>query len=152
MKCINEEYIQKYIDKEVTLQEITSIEKHISSCKSCSSKIKQQRKLSYAIRKMINTRAEEYNKEIPLFRDKNNEVAKKFITINRFIMIMAAASILLFIIVFSHKMQKQQDEVIFLEIGFASDYDANRTISQQELIFNIIDEEGKIQELFYLLE
>ena len=48
--------IQKYIDGEVTPQEIALIENHIAICEKCSVKLYNQQRLTVSVKKAIKTK------------------------------------------------------------------------------------------------
>ncbi len=57
----------------------------------------------------------------------------------------AACVLMLVFFMFQTQEQSSESNTIFL-YNFDGEYDANRTISQQELILNVIDAHGKVTE------
>lgn len=145
MNCISDELIQKYMDGETTLPEETLIQEHLLGCEACANKLEAQRTLASGVRKALhllgNTEV-----EIPEFKWPSQQkriINHKF---KRVIYSVSAACILV-LVFFVFQTHKQSTETkAFFQYNFESEYDANRTISQQELIINVIDAEGKVTE------
>ena len=147
MSCIKIDIIQKYIDGEATLDEVVRIENHILTCEKCAAKVEQQRRLAGGVKRAINLLTED-TVEIPAIAVPNGHSKKHFFSAGRIVAILAAACILLFIVVISHKKNSENQSVIIIEPGFASDIDANLPVSQQSLVITIIDSEGNVSEYF----
>ena len=145
MICINDDLIQKYIDGEASQIEVTSISKHISSCQLCAAKIDNQRDMANRIRTAINLLAEDVI-EIPKFIPPNQRKKINDIKLKRLIYILTAACILFFVLFITQNEQREAEEEIIIFNNFEWDYDANRTISQQNMTINVIDADGKISE------
>ena len=145
MKCINEELIQRYIDSEADSDEIIYIEKHISLCPKCAKSIDEQRKLSVDIKNKINFPYS--NKSlinIPEFTYNPNVNIKRR-NIKRYIY--AASVACMFFLIFLLIPKKEQEKNIVFLYNIAGEFDANKTISQQEMVLTIIDSDGNILEL-----
>ena len=147
MSFINDDIIQKYIDLEANPEEITLVENHISYCNKCAIRIENQRKLATGIKKAINLLAKD-TIEIPKFEIPAKNIKKHSLTAKRLYYIIAAASVLLFVIVFTQKKRIKNDDEIKIEIGSVIDVDANRPISQLPLVISTIDSKGNITEYF----
>lgn len=145
MICINDDLIQKYIDGEASLKEVSLIENHIASCNNCVKRIEDQRILSTSLKKAINLLSED-NIEIPIFRNHSKSNKKHFLTTKKLYYIIAAACILLFVIVITQKEEMKNNDEIKIDIGSIMDVDANRTVSQLPLVISIIDSKGNISE------
>jgi hypothetical protein len=148
MSCIDNNHIQKFIDGESTPKEAARINKHIAGCENCAASIDHQRDLATRFKKAINLLAEE-TLEIPGIAVPPAQIKKHFFRAKRLIYVVAAACVLLFILVIRHRKEPEiRDEIITLESGFASGFDANRTVSQQPLIITITDSKGNVSEYF----
>ena len=147
MSCIHDYIIQKYIDGETNPEEVALVDNHIATCKKCALKIENQRRLATRVKKAINLLAKD-SIEIPEFTIPSGHIRKPSLTIKRFASIIAAASILLFVIVITSRREMKSQVEITLETGFAMDIDANRPVSQFPLVMNIIDADGNIYEYF----
>jgi len=55
MTCIDERFLQKYIDGECTKNEEIVVKKHLSDCSVCSQKLAEKEKLSAEIKRAINS-------------------------------------------------------------------------------------------------
>ena len=130
MKHIDNELIQKYIDGEVTQNEICFIEKHIADCQECDDNIEKHKELISFIKK-------DYSVEdiyIPEFTKPARIKSWK-----RYIYYATAACIagLLFLLFTEKKVQEDKNpEILFLYT--IDEYDANETILQQEMNLKII--------------
>jgi hypothetical protein len=147
MSCINDDIIQKYIDREANHEEETLVENHILNCNKCAIRIENQRKLATGIKKAINLLAED-TIEIPKFEIPAKNIKKHSLTAKRLYYIIAAACVLLFVIVFNQEKRMKNDDEIIMEIGSVMDVDANRPLSQLPLVISTIDSKGNITEYY----
>jgi predicted anti-sigma-YlaC factor YlaD len=148
MSCIKKAAIQKYIDRECAPSNAARIEKHIADCKSCSARVDHQRKVASGVKKAMSLLSQE-NKGIPSINVPDNPTRKRLITVRRLAYTVAAACIILFVIIISQKREPlNQAEIIMIEPGFATEFDANLPVSQQQMIITIIDSEGNKTEYF----
>lgn len=146
MSCIREETIQKYIDGETTARENSIIERHLSICEICKNKVENQRRLAFGLKNAIHL-LENDATEIPIIsptlKIKNPiSTGKKIIYFSA-----VAASLLLFALVISRQENAPIQDDLIITAAFEDEYDANRTISQQSLVLNIIDSEGNVTEI-----
>ena len=147
MRCIESDLIQKYIDEEVTPEESVLIEGHIKHCEACMAKIRNQRKLVTHVRDTINLLAEE-TVDIPEFEIPQSRKKMHAITSRRLIYSVAAACIIiLLLIIFQNKESVPENNEYFMQL-VEHEYDANRSLSEQKLIIEIIDPEGNLSEYF----
>ena len=147
MKCIDSDLIQKYIDKEVTPEEVVLIEGHIKHCKACKVKISNQLKLITHVKNTINLLTEK-TVDIPEFEILQSHKKRHAITSLRLIYSVAAACIIiLLLIIFQNKETVDENYEYFMQL-VEYEYDANRTLSEQKLIIEIIDSEGNLTEYF----
>lgn len=147
MKCIKDELIQKYIDGEVSDKEIARIEKHVKSCSLCAQRIVDQRMLAESIRNAINRLNPDPHK-VPQIHPTIARYEKPALSLRRIAYVAAAACLFLTIMFFSLKKKPDQQDVFLMVPDFAGDVDANRPISKQSLIIQIIDPEGNVYEYF----
>jgi len=147
MSCINNDIIQKYIDGEGTPKEVALIEKHIVNCEKCAVKVDYQKRLATGIKKAINLLAEDIV-EIPKIVLSPSHIKKQFITGKRLIYYISAACILAFILFIIQKKEPESQNKITIVNSFEWDFDANRPVSQQPMVINIIDSEGNVTEYF----
>lgn len=147
MRCIDSDLIQKYIDEEVTPEEAVLIEGHIKHCKACTAKISNQRKLVTHVKDTINLLTEEAV-DIPEFDIPQSRKKMHALTSRRLIYGVAAACItILLLIIFQNKDTVAENNEYFMQL-VEYDYDANRSLSDQKLIIEIIDPEGNLSEYF----
>ncbi len=147
MKCIEADLIQKYIDEELTPEEVVLIEDHIKHCKACTAKISNQLKLVTRMKDTINQLTEE-TVDIPEFEIPQSRKKMHATTSRRLIYIVAAACItILLLIIFQNKETGAKNNEYFMQL-VEHEYDANRSLSEQNLIIEIIDPEGNLSEYF----
>ncbi len=141
MKCIHDELIQKFVDKETSLQEETYINKHISECLTCSQRVEQYKESVNNIKKLIGL-LDEKDVEIPEFKE---TLVQDKIIYPRFKKFIYSASVACILILFLIIFQKQDDKIeITYSYDLASDYNANLPVSEQDMVIQIFDSEGKI--------
>jgi len=146
MSCIKDHLIQKYIDGEATFKEVLFIKDHITHCERCAAKIEHQRELSNWVKREINLLSVPQT-QIPEFVIVRGP-RKHFISTGRFVYSAAAACLLLFILVFFNTREEEKINEVTMISDYASDVDANRPVSQQELSIYIIDQHGNYAEYF----
>ena len=144
MKHIENELIQKYIDNEASREEVTSIDEHLSNCIVCRNEVDEQRKLATEIRGLINNLCVDAI-EIPTFNKPENPRKKQHRMIILWSAVAASAACILFCMIFMLKPEKDTpiDSALFL-YNTESEFDANRSILQQDFVINIVDHEGNI--------
>ena len=147
MRCIDSDLIQKYIDEELTPEEAVLIEGHIKHCKACTAKISAQLKLATRMKNTINLLTENPI-DIPEFEIPQNRKKMHAIASRRHISIVAAACItILLLIIFQNKETVVENNEYYIQL-VEHEYDANRSLSDQELIIEFIDPEGNLSEYF----
>jgi len=147
MNCIDEDLIQTYIDEELPPGEVVMIENHLKQCKACTTKIRNQQKLVAHVKNRLNLLAEE-SVDIPEFEIPQSRQKKRSITTRRIIYSIAAACIVMvLLIIFPKKGPVTENNEYFMQLG-EYEYDANRTLSEQDLIIEIIDPEGNLTEYY----
>ncbi len=143
MKCIDDELIQKYIDGEVSLQETGHIEAHMADCPQCARNIDEQSAFAGYIKRDI-SRLGGQPAVVPRFVAPVARKHRMNIRIKHYIYAASAACILVLIIFTLPKNSREKE--IQLIYSFEGDYDANRPVSQQEMVIKIIDPKGKVTE------
>lgn len=147
MKCIDFELIQLYIDEELRPEEVLMIESHIKHCEACKAKISKQRKLATHVKDTLNLLTEEPI-DIPEFDIPKSPKKIHALRSRRLIYGVAAACIaVLLLIIFQNKDTAVENNEYIMQI-VEYDYDANRSLSDQELIIEFIDPEGNLSEYF----
>jgi hypothetical protein len=145
MKCINNELIQRYIDRETNAQETESIEKHVASCSLCAQRIEEQRTWANHLKNKMNNWSN-FPVVIPEFVAPAIPTRRFNIKIKHYIIYAtsAAACILLLFLFFPVKETKANEfQVIYCLDG---EFDSNRPLSQQEMVIKIYDSNGRIVE------
>ena len=155
MKHIDSELIQKYIDNEASRGEKAHIEEHLLSCAVCRDAVDEQRILATELCGIINVLSEE-EIEIPVFdramKDKslNNHAKdgrKKSRVMLRWSLYTASvACILIFILLILKPEKETPIESATFFYGTENEFDANRSISQQDIVVKMVDSEGNVSE------
>ena len=144
MKHIDIELIQKYIDNEAYRGEKAYVEEHLLSCAVCMNAVDEQRKLANEIRGLINNLCDE-KIEIPEFKKTTiNEKKKRRMILLWCAVATSAACVLAFL--FINPEERSSDEHKMLYFNNDYEFDANRTVSQQDIVIKIIDSEGNLSE------
>jgi len=145
MKCIDDELIQSYIDGETDSQETDRIEKHLADCSLCAHSIEEQR----AFADVIKTEIGHWGRKldiIPDFVAPNTRKHRLKLKIRHYIYVVSAAcAVLLFVFLRSEQTAATQSS-IHLMYTFDGDFNSNRTVSQQEMTFIVMDADGNIVE------
>jgi hypothetical protein len=147
MKCINEETVQRYIDKEVNLQDRELIERHLDSCPACKEKVDLQRQLSLDIRQSIN-RIAPGSPAVPQFvQASENMKQQTFFRKRKTVYSLYGACILLILFLVGIPWQEHQANVSF---SYTPDfeYDSNLPIDKQPILIQEIDSDGKVTEYY----
>lgn len=145
MSCIKDDLVQKYIDGEVSPEELASIKEHLSGCSACALQIEARERLAKNIKSTIHL-LDEAEVNIPAFIVPEHNKPKKRTIINKYFLAVSAASILILVLFLLNKDGQHADSDLIFVNSFESEFDANRTISQQEMVINIIDANGKVSE------
>jgi hypothetical protein len=141
MKCISDEIIQKFIDKETSAKENFFVQNHLPTCSKCAKKVEESRYSTNHIKKLIGS----LNKneiQVPLFKEPEKQKRTLSIRFNKVFYAASAACLVIFFLVFQ---QKPKDEIEFVySYDVDSEYNANLPLSEQEMVIEIIDSEGNL--------
>lgn len=141
MKCISEELIHKYIDKEASTKEEAYIFSHIKDCDKCVQKIDIIRQRAYNIKKLIGL-TDKIEIEIPAFKKPVHQNKTFYHRFKYIIYSASAACILIFFLFF---FQKTKDDVEYIfSYDLEGEFNANLPVSEQEMVIKITDSEGKL--------
>lgn len=141
MKCISEELIQKYIDKEVSGKEEAYINSHITDCTKCAVKIENMRQTAGHIKKIIGL-IDEKDIEIPGFKMTAHKTKFLHLSFKKIIYAASVACILALFLVIFYKQKHELKLVYYYDLE--SEFNANLPVSEQEMVIQIIDSEGKL--------
>ena len=148
MTCIEIDMIQKYIDEEANLEEVALIENHIKQCKACEAKIEIQLKLATRIKKTIDLLTEEAI-DMPEFVKPSVHKTRHLVTTRRLVYSVAAACIFLFFLIIFQNKESAVDKIEYIMQLVNYDYNANRTLLEQQMVIEIFDPEGNVSEYFF---
>jgi len=145
MNCINEHYLQQYIDGECTEAEAKLIEQHLLACPSCATKHIKMQQLSFAMKQAIDLLKSDAV-EIPAFKPTKLRPYVK--TRKLIIYSLSAACIILFVLFFvDKKFQHHQNEKIIVQ-SVPTEIDANKPASDQEFMIEVFDGRENHSEYF----
>ena len=147
MSCINDSLIQKYIDGESSQSEMNWIEDHMAHCQKCAAKVENQRKLSTEIKEamsLIGTGTI----DVPEIGMAVNKSTKRSASFKRYIYYASAACILLFVFILTRNNELKGQAETIVTYKLDSDYDANKTITQQKLVIHFMDTEGEVTKYY----
>lgn len=145
MNCINSEIIQIYIDREATPEQVNRIEKHISECEKCAAMVNHQLKLISGVKKALHHLTDE-PVQIPVMLYAPRQLKTISLKVKRIIYVLSAACILLFVLInIPGKSPVIQSEISRPPVS-GWEVDANRPLSDQQLILNVSDAKGNVSE------
>ena len=145
MKCISDELIQKFTDGETNPKENAVIRSHLAHCNSCTKKVELRKELSAGVKRAVNLLAKEGAPSLAPVFEKETPIKKAVSTRKIFYGIAAACAIIaiLVFVPFGNNSVKQ-GSLIFENVQ--RDYDANKTFTQQEMVIQITDPQGTVNE------
>lgn len=141
MRCISDEIIQKYIDKEASAKENSIVQNHLATCGKCAKKVDGSRYTTNRIKKLIGS-LNENEIQVPSFKEPENQKRSLSIHFKKVLYAASAACLVIFFLVFH---QNPKDEIEFMySYDLESEYNANLPLSEQEMVIEIIDSEGNL--------
>lgn len=145
MKCLDDELLQRFIDGECSPEEANELELHMSACQDCRHRHAQLQTRVHAIHQAFGMLCRDPLDVPPI---PYPEPKKKRMTLYpKYILpLLAAASVLIFILVFSTKENNNTSGDHMSESFFILELDANKPVDQQELSFTVISPSGKVSE------
>lgn len=146
MTCIKPELIQKYIDRETTAHESLFIEEHLKNCATCRQKVEARRNLAQLVVNTVNNLVKEHE-SVPAFVPVRKIPGGRFWDKRRIIYGLSAACVLLLIMVTVIRTRTRERWHVNIVNTIGPDVDANKPITKQDMIINIIDQEGNVTEL-----
>ncbi len=145
MKCLDDELLQRFFDGECINEEAIEVKLHMSACQNCRHRYEALQTSINSIHQAFGMLCSD-NIDIPPMP--LPKTARKRISLRRkfLVPLLAAASILLFILIFSTKENNNITGEYLSQSCFIGELDANKPVDQQELSFTIISPEGKVSE------
>jgi len=141
MRCISDEIIQKFVDKEASAKENSIVQRHLSTCSICTKRVEERRYTTDRIKELIGS----HNKneiQIPIFQVPENQRKTLNIHYKKIAYIASAACLLILFIIF-HRTPKDEIEFIY-SYEVESEYNANLPLSEQEMVIEITDSNGNL--------
>ena len=142
MRCISDEIIQKFVDKEAFEKENSIVQKHLSTCGICVKKVEERRYTTNRIKELIGS----HNKneiQVPEFQLLETQGKVLHIPLRRIVYVASAATACL-LVLFLLFHQKSNDEIEFIySYSFECEYNANLPLSEQEMVIEVKDANGK---------
>ncbi len=145
MICIDNELLQRFFDGECRNEEAIEVKLHMSACQNCRHRYEALQTRVNSIHQAFGMLCSD-NIDIPPMP--RPEPTQKRIPLRRkyILPLLAAASILLFILVFNTKENNNMSVDQMSHSCFIGEFDANKPIYQQELSFTAISPDGKVLE------
>jgi len=145
MKCISDEMIQKFTDGETNPKEEAVIRSHLTHCNSCAIKVNHRKRLSAGVKKAVNLLAKEKARHPAPAFDRKIPLGKPRITRKVYYGIAAACAIIVLLILVPFQNNGFEQDAAATE-SLQRDYNANKTFMQQEMVIQIIDPRGTVNE------
>jgi len=142
MNCISEENIQAYIDNELSINEKSKINEHITQCEYCTNNVHKQRMLASMLKENIAFDEPIAIPDITQIIDGSPRWSKEQY-IKSIFYVAAAASIVLALLIGLNKKQELTPELTH-DYANHFEFDANKSITDQDFEITIIDSEGNI--------
>lgn len=140
MRCISDEMIQKFVDKETSAKENSIVQSHLATCSTCAKRVEERRHTINRIKELMGS----HNKneiEIPVFQVPENQKKTVYTHFKKIAYIASAACLLILFLIFN---QKSKDEIDFIySYEVECEYNANLPLSEQEMVIEITDSDGK---------
>jgi len=146
MSCITDDLIQKYIDEETNSEESVWVESHLLTCEQCACKMEIQKEKVRTIKYALNSLTKD-NIEIPPMPILSQKNRRRPILRMSWVYTLAAASVLIFVLIFSTGEDINSYELSELN-ALEGEFDANLPVSEQQMIINVVDPSGKITEFY----
>ncbi len=145
MKCIDSVLLQRFFDGECSNEEAIEVNLHLRVCQHCRHRYEALQTSINSIHQAFGMLCSD-NIDIPPMS--LHKPSRKRIPLPRkyLVPILAAASILLFILVFTTKENNNITGEPLSQSCFVGELDANKPVDQQELSFTAISPEGKVSE------
>ncbi len=145
MKCLDDELLQRFFDGECRNEEAIEVKLHMSACQNCRHRYEALQTRVNSIRQAFGMFCSDTIDIPPMPLPKP---ARKRISLPRkyIVPLLAAASILLFILIFNTKEHNNMTGDQMSQGCFIGEFDANKPVYQQELSFTAISPDGKVSE------
>ncbi len=139
MKCFSEDLLQIYIDGECSKEDFALISEHLRECEECSVVAAKAKKRSETMKKRINALAVEI-REIPDFKAIPEQKVLLLAKRKKLVYTLSAACILLAVVWGTHpwESQQRQDNAIYYSIEY--EIDANKPLTDQDMVMYITSE------------
>ena len=145
MKHLDNILIQKYIDGELTENEIQAIESHLADCASCRLKVDEQRAFSEKVKHSLENPVPD-KIEIPPFSIKEETVSKdRAVRIAIISSLATACAVALLFVIVNLVNSRPKPIEPFYDYYTVEEYDANKTFSEQELALYELESQLKEQ-------
>ena len=139
MKCISDELLQKYIDRETSKGEEEYVKEHLQNCVQCAEKVDDMQYASNRIKQLLRF-VEKEEIEIPTFKSPVHD--KRSANFKIIIYSVSAACLIFFFTYIFHNPNKE------IESSFSYDlegkYNANLPLIEQEMKISIYDSNGNL--------
>ncbi len=146
MSCINPELLQKYIDQETSEQERLLVKKHLANCEVCADKLQEKQAFSKHIKGLMQSMDAE-NVPIPSFEMPKVKKVDLSLILKRLAYVASVACLVLIVSVLLWDKQEEDTQLAYFYM-IEDEYDANLPLSEQEMMIEIIDANGRQVQAF----
>jgi len=157
MKCIDTDILQKYLDGEVSTDEKTGVETHLTSCDICSFRLTQLQGRSERIKRLLKGSSDVEVVLPPLPSNINgklsvnvsdlsatSEARVKRPLLKRWTIGLSAACLLGMVFLYKPLVCRGENQEMIRMQREIVEVDANSPYSEQETVMTIVDESGKV--------
>lgn len=157
MKHIDTDILQKYLDGEVSTDEKTGVETHLTSCDLCSFRLTQLQGRAELIKSLLNDRLDVEVVLPPLPSNMNGKLSVKVSDVEapgemrvkrpllkRWTIGLSAACLLGMVFLYKPLVCRGENQEMIRMQREIVEVDANNPYSEQETVMTIVDESGKV--------
>lgn len=141
--CLSDEILQKYVDEELTPEQLIKVKMHLQTCESCKTSIEEKKSLISELNEALEL-VEDEEIQIPVFEYKNIESI--YFWKNRQVVWWSAAAVFLIVIsvLVFNKTEKPDMNLEYVYREMQTEIDANKPWQEQTSTIYILNESGEI--------
>jgi len=151
MTCFKDDILQKYLDRETSIDENLRMDEHLNHCTVCAKRLEQLQVRASQIKSLIHSLGDEIKevtiKPLPLlFTGKKPVIHSKngWNPLKRLFFGIGAACALVLIFIYTPKAFPEKSQNALLMQQDFVEIDANKPYSEQETTITVIDPDGNV--------
>ncbi|MBN2164793.1 MAG: hypothetical protein JW717_00785 [Marinilabiliaceae bacterium] len=141
MRCISDELIQKFVDKEASSKESSIVQSHLTTCSKCAKKVEERQFTANRIKELLGS-LNKNEVHVPVFQEPEYQRKAFNFHLKKIVYVTSAACLIILFFIFHQKSNDKIDFIYSYEIE--NEYNANLPLSEQEMVIEIIDSKGKL--------